>query len=233
MNKTKAKLLVNKTKDDYDLIADHFDQTRSYLPADILAVAKLAVDGDKVLDAGCGNGRLVECFKVKVDYIGIDNSSTLLNISQERYPNHKFLLVDNLDELKFEDDYFDKIYCLAVFHHIPSGEMRINVLRELFRVLKMGGKLYLSVWDLTSRKDYADIVTNAKPSIENGHMDNGDLLVPFNTSSDKVLRYVHQFSEIELKDLIVESGFLVESVSHTRRGTKPGQNNIQFICQKL
>lgn len=232
MNKSQAQLLVNKTKDDYNLIADRFDQTRGYLPADILSVAGLAVDGDKVLDAGCGNGRLSACFASTIEYVGVDNSSALINIAKQKYPSGTFRLIDSLEHLDFADGFFDKVYCLAVFHHIPSANMRMDVLKELSRVLKNGGKLFLTVWDLTDRSDFANLVRQSKSDINADQFDENDLLVPFSSPNGKVWRYVHQFSETELTSLLTKSGFVIDSVSHTHRGKKAGQGNLQFNCRK-
>ncbi len=45
------------------------------------------VDGQKVLDLGCGNGRLLNVLQNKnIDYIGVDNSENLLLNAQNAYP---------------------------------------------------------------------------------------------------------------------------------------------------
>ncbi|PIX02803.1 SAM-dependent methyltransferase, partial [bacterium (Candidatus Gribaldobacteria) CG_4_8_14_3_um_filter_42_11] len=39
-------------------------------------------DGDKVLDVGCGNGRLVKAFEnKKISYLGVDNSEKLIKLA--------------------------------------------------------------------------------------------------------------------------------------------------------
>lgn len=229
MNKTQAQKYIDLTKSAYNNKAKEFDQTRSYLPSDILSLATHAVDGDKILDVGCGNGRLTECFKVNVNYTGIDNSSKLIEIAKTKYPNNHFEVVNDIEILKYPNNCFDKIYCLAMFHHIPTLDTRLRVLKEFSRILRLGGYLYLTVWDLTSKKDYENIIVRSS-KIEG--LENGDLLLPLFSSEQKDMRYVHQFTESELEKLTDDAGYKNIEITHTKRGTKDGQSNIQLICQR-
>jgi len=44
----------------------------------------------KILDLGCGNGRLLNFLKnKKIEYIGVDNSEKLLLEAQKQYPEYK------------------------------------------------------------------------------------------------------------------------------------------------
>ena len=178
---------------------------------------------------GCGNGRLVDCFKANVDYLGIDNSHNILEIAKLKYPNNNFELIENLSTLPYAESYFDKIYCLAVFHHIPTIELRTNVLRELYRVLNKNGMLYLTVWDLTTRKGYENIVER---SAKVDSLEEGDLLLPLFSPDQKDMRYVHQFTESELKDIVTDAKYTNIEMTITKRGLKDGQSNIQLICKK-
>ena len=45
------------------------------------------------------------------------------------------------DKLLFKDESFDIIICKDTFHHFISP---VGVLRELFRILKRGGKIYMN-----------------------------------------------------------------------------------------
>lgn len=54
-------------------------------------------------------------------------------------------LCDNLD-LPFRDECFDAVLSLSVIHHFATAERRIRAIRELARILKVGGKIIISVW---------------------------------------------------------------------------------------
>jgi len=106
-----------------------------------------AKSGLKILDLGCGNGRLLNALKDKeVEYVGVDNSEKLLSEAQKNYPEYKdkFWKADALN-LPFAENEFDMIYSIAVLQHIPSKEYRMKFLKECLRTLKKDGKLVLTV----------------------------------------------------------------------------------------
>ncbi len=147
-----AKYLLEKTRNDYNSIAEDFSRTRWNIWAEFNIFREYVKNGDKVLDAGCGNGRLLELFKDKViDYTGIDISEKLINLARKKYSDNNFIVADTLN-LPFPDNNFDKVFSIAVLHTIPSCGLRQKVLFELRRVLKPSGFLILTVWDVW-RKD--------------------------------------------------------------------------------
>lgn len=85
----------------------------------------------KVLDVGCGQKRLKPYLSKECEYVGIDFSASAdihMDITKERYP--------------FPDATFDFAICNAVLEHVEDEHF---VLREIHRVLKPGGKLYVSI----------------------------------------------------------------------------------------
>jgi len=57
---------------------------------------------------------------------------------------------DNL-ALPFRDDCFDAVMSVAVVHHFATTDRRVAALRELARVLRIGGKLVITVWAMEQR----------------------------------------------------------------------------------
>ena len=83
MEREYAKYILNKTKEDYSLIADDFSRTRSFAWDELKLLVQHITPGDKVLDLGCGNGRLLQIFEDQdIEYIGIDNSEKLIKIAK-------------------------------------------------------------------------------------------------------------------------------------------------------
>ena len=121
MKKDYALYLLEKTRQDYNLIADDFSRTRSSIWLETKALFdKYLSAGERVLDLGCGNGRYYEYFKEKgLDYHGLDNSEKLVEVARKRYKEADFQVGDALN-LPFSDNFFDKVISIAVFHHIPS-----------------------------------------------------------------------------------------------------------------
>jgi len=149
MDKEYAEYLMKKTSQDYNLIANHFSRAREKSWEEFkFLFEKYLKPNDKVLDLGCGNGRFYEfCQDKKVDYFGVDNSKKLIEIAKKRYPQGKFQIADAL-HLPFPSCFFDKVYSLALLHHIPSKNFRIKFFKEVKRVLKPEGLLILTVWNL-------------------------------------------------------------------------------------
>ncbi len=67
----------------------------------------------KVLDVGCGFGRMSDMF---TDYTGIDPSEEMIKLANERYPDKRFLITDNLSgnfDVIFEIMSLSSIGCTA------------------------------------------------------------------------------------------------------------------------
>ncbi|ADI32032.1 class I SAM-dependent methyltransferase [Staphylothermus hellenicus] len=50
-------------------------------------------------------------------------------------------------EYIFLENYFDTIYLLAVLHHIPGKECRIELLKNIKQMLRRNGYLIITVWN--------------------------------------------------------------------------------------
>lgn len=53
--------------------------------------------------------------------------------------------MDNL-ALPFRDESLDAVVSIAVVHHFATTDRRVCALRELARVLRIGGRIIISVW---------------------------------------------------------------------------------------
>ncbi len=60
------------------------------------------------------------------------------------------LLCDNLS-LPFRDSSLDAVLSVAVIHHMATAERRVQALREMSRVLRVGGRVMISVWAMEQR----------------------------------------------------------------------------------
>ncbi|MFH1780862.1 MAG: methyltransferase domain-containing protein [Candidatus Nealsonbacteria bacterium] len=220
MDQDYAQYLLNKGIENYNAIAEDFSSTRRFVWQGLEPLYHYALPEDKVLDLGCGNGRLLQIFKgININYTGVDNSDKLTAIAKKTYPDATFLVADAL-HLPFPQDHFDKVYSIAVLHHIPSQELRLRFLKEAKRVLKPGGLLILTVWDL-KRLDLIFKFTLLK-IFGKSKLDFGDVLVPW---QKKHQRYVHCFTKREMVNLAQQAGFSVKE-----SGTL--KTNFFIIAQK-
>ncbi|MFH1841180.1 MAG: methyltransferase domain-containing protein [Candidatus Nealsonbacteria bacterium] len=230
MDKNHAKFLLEKTRKDYNLISEEFSSTRHSVWPEIYILKKYTEDGDKILDLGCGNGRLLELFQgKKIEYFGVDNSEKLVELAKRKYPEANFQTADAF-ELPFPDNRFDKVYSVAVLHHIPSKELRLKFLDEVSRVLKPGGSLILTAWDLWGRFDYLKTILKfaSRKVFFKSELDLKDIIVPW---QNKVDRYVHCFTKGELRKLIKESKFSLKEIGVLeRKGAK--NKNFYLVAVK-
>ncbi len=95
----------------------------------------------KVLEIGCGQGFNAYCLSKHNDVIGVDISKEDIAISKKRYPNVDFRLM-NIENLQFEDKYFDEVYALDTLEHVDNLD---KVITEVKRVLKNSGKFIVNI----------------------------------------------------------------------------------------
>lgn len=87
-----------------------------------------------ILDLACGAGR--NYFKKYGGVIGIDLSLKPLRIAKEKYD---LVILGSVDELPFPSRVFDYVVSSDFFGHIKN-EDKDKIIREIYRVLKPGGK---------------------------------------------------------------------------------------------
>ncbi len=224
---------MDQTEKDYDILAQDYTRTRSFIPDNIRGLADYVLEGEKVLDSGCASGRFFEVLKdKKIDYFGIDISKELIEIAKKRYPQANFQVTDALN-LPFPDNFFDKVFSISVIHHIPSKELRIRYLKEIERVLKPEGLLVLRVWDFWRRKEGRKLILKyfILKLIGKSKLDFFDVFVSWKNSQKEVIaqRYFHCFTKKSLIGLAKKSGFSLEKL--WQDGKDP-RTNIYIIAKK-
>ncbi len=228
MNKKTVLKILKETELGYDLIADKFSETRSKrFWSDLEFIKNYAKAGDKVLDFGCGNGRLLQLFENKnIEYFGVDVSQKLIDLAGKKHvgPKIHFQKLDSdRFSLPFADNFFNTAYAIAVFHHIPGAKARKELARELWRVIQPGGYVVVSVWNLWRSAFADDLIKNwVKKSMGKSELDWNDFFISFKDNHGKIFqRYHHAFKPSELKKLFSSVGFEVE-----RCETINGRNTI-------
>lgn len=226
--------VIEKVKNDYDDIADEFSATRKSVWSDILFINNYVKDGDRVLDLGCGNGRLLKLLKEKkITYTGIDISEKIIRQAQSEFNENdqtKFL-VGNALELPFDDNEFDVVISVAFFHHIPSNELRLKTLKEVRRVTGNNGVIIMTVWNLWQKKYLKFIMKNIfMKFIGLSNLDFKDALIPWKKGKN-VDRYYHAFTLSELRKLVNGSLLKLVDLGYTIRDKK--RPNLFFIAKKI
>jgi SAM-dependent methyltransferase len=102
--------------------------------------------GATVLDLGVGGGRTAgPLSKIASCYIGLDYSQGMVEACRARYPHLEFRHGDATDLSRFDDRHFDAVVFSANgIDCIRTDEGRAECLREVARVLKLGGVFIVS-----------------------------------------------------------------------------------------
>jgi len=214
---------------EYDAFAKDFADTRTnrvrkWKEIEILkpCIKRL----DRVLDLGCGNARLRDYFETKElasgNYYGMDISTELLKIAQNRYSGDHFFKGDMAKNFPFGDENFDVVSGIAAFHHLLNKDDQLHCLNECMRVLKPGGYLFLTNWKLPQKYFWPNIL---RGRFKNWH-------VPF--GKEKKKRTYRNITEKELKKLCKESGFTIKTLTTVvdERNPKVLRNTV-VLAQKI
>jgi len=221
MNKQTRDKVLEIVKCNYDEIADQYNETRKkhLLPLwnEIVKIASEVKDGQKVLDIGCGNGRLLGAFEnKKIEYLGIDNNEKLIEHAKINYSNNNFQTGDILDLGKISELNFDYVFSIAVIHHVPGKKLQIDALKQLKNKINENGKIIISAWNLWDQKKFRKQVFKYAllKLIKKNKMDFGDILFDWKNSQGQIVsqRYYHAFTRGGLKKIAKKAGLKIEKV---------------------
>jgi len=103
------------------------------------------MDGQKILEAGCGMGRFSEiALSTEAECYSLDYSTAVdaARKNMKKNPNH-CLVQASIYEIPFPKAFFDKIFCFGVLQHTPNVE---KTFKSLEPYLKPGGELVIDVY---------------------------------------------------------------------------------------
>ena len=188
------------------------------------------LDSKNILDAGCGNGRLVTWLRennFQGKYLGVDSSEELLKLAGKNFPNEKFELHDlrefvpGMSRESMSAD-FDAIFCIAVLHHFQSFTDRQKVLQNFHARLCKDGKIFLTTWNFFQPKYWKHFFKNFSRDCE----------VEF---AKKGKRFIHAFTKSEMRKLFKQAGFKnikIFYAKHSQRTNFLKGRNLIVIAQK-
>ena len=225
--------IKSELKKTYNDIASDFSVTRVFPWPELEVFIPYIKPGFKLLDLGCGNGRLLKTLselEFSFDYLGIDFSQGLIEQAKKDWPSHKFAIGD-IEKMDFPAASFDAIFMIASFHHIYGAKNRLALLKKINNWLKPGGYLFMTNWNLWQRKYLKYFFKNIKNKKEFN-----DFFIPYQLTSDKQKqtsdkernwRYYHAFTAGELKSILKKSGFELEP-----KGVYKTKFNLNSLVRK-
>ena len=208
MNSATAQRLIQLNHDFYNRFGDSFSATRQRLQPGVNKILETISVDDSVLDLGCGNGHFLhELIRRghQAPLLGVDFSLPLLRNAEStlgvEFREADLTQLSAISEQLSVTGHWSLITLFATLHHIPSTELRLDILRTVKKLLKPGGRFILSNWQfLNSEKLKARIQPWSRVGLADEDVDVGDYLLDWRSGGEG-LRYAHQFSAEELLGL--------------------------------
>ena len=152
--------------------------------------------GQRILEPGCGSGRLTEYLAKAVGTEGelyaCDLSEEMIKKAKQRnLTDHVTVYCGSVNVVPTVDNYFDKVICFQVFPHFCDRVLSLN---EIARVLKTGGDLWIN--HLLSKNAINELHHNASRVVTSHQI----------PSSDEMLR------------ILTRNGFNVKGIRDSSKG---------------
>lgn len=188
---------------------------------------KLDREKCKILDFGCGTGNIVWYLaREGFDAYGFDGSETAINKAIKRLQEENLkasLSIQDGAAVFYKDDFFDGVIDSGCIVCNTSENIKI-LLKEIYRILKNGGKLYsTALFDVnTTGFGIGEMIEERTFRVSEGPISKGGMK--------------HFFTEDEIIDLWTEAGFSnikIDVVERTDNGKKDKVSYFMVEAQKL
>jgi len=203
-----------RVREAYEAIAESYAVARRDPWPEVLAFADRLPRASTIVDLGCGHGRHIGPLAARGHRVlGLDFSPSLLALgrraaSPQPWADRVRWVLGEATRLPFRDRVARACLCIAVLHHLPSGEDRLRCLAEARRVLRPGGRVLVSVWALDQPRFEGLLRERQSVPVES----RGDVEIPWPLpDGTSVPRYYHLFQAGELERMIIESGLRGET----------------------
>ncbi len=133
--------------DHFNILAPMYERViKAKLPERLVELVNIT-SAERMLDVGGGTGRVSQYFSDQIDQIVIADSS-LQMLAKSQSKNGLYPVNSQSEILPFPDESFDRIIMVDALHHVYD---RSKTARELWRVIKPGGKIVIEEPDIHNR----------------------------------------------------------------------------------
>lgn len=176
-----------------------------YLDAEWNHIRSRVLRKMKVLEVGCGSGRVLrELAPLVSELVGLDHSYAQVEATEKTVKEHKLanvrIIYADATDLPFGESYFDmSISAFNTFGNLSYDKFR--ALKEMRRVTKPRGRILLSVYGENAAEFQKEMYDNV--DAESRVL--GDFTIY--TFPDGLVGAAERFSEKKLRKLFTDSGF--------------------------
>ncbi|KAM3934060.1 putative tRNA methyltransferase 9B [Leptodactylus fuscus] len=165
MEKEASRLERQHVHSVYEKIAPYFNDKRYKAWPKVQEFLLDQEPGSLIADIGCGNGKYLhinsQTYKVGCDYC-------LPLVEAARNRGYEVMACDGL-RLPYRDGCFDAVLSIAVIHHFSTKGRRVQAIKEMTRILKVGGQMMIYVWAMEQNRR---------------KFEKQDILIPWKTESN-------------------------------------------------
>lgn len=190
---------------------------------------------DKILDLGCGTGRLLfplqNSGREKVT--GVDFTGRHVKLIKEKSPDTKVLRGD-WTHIGLKKESFNTVYSLGrSISHESLVERQNALFSEVNRVLEKGGKFIVDIPDRT-RGHYKKLVdTHKEMMTKRGIEKFRKKGLIYDSPDEKNFATRYLYSEKDIENLARENGFKIKSKQTAELNNDYGDRNIYFVLEKI
>lgn len=158
---TKHQHLLDQQKEVWNRFSSGWKKWDNFVKGFLQPIGAAMIDAlhleekDNVLDVATGTGEpglTIAAIVRKGEVMGIDVSEQMLAIAKEkaihRGIENYHVQVADAEELPFKNEEFDGVTCRMGFMFFPDMDLAA---KEMFRVLKPGGRLVIAVWGAAAK----------------------------------------------------------------------------------
>src|SRR3989344_1478211 len=145
----------------YDSIAEQYDRKRSEsfegrqvnrLQVNFIRKELRKISAKKILEAGCGTGRMLLPLAEEFECHGIDPAKNMLEQIKANAKKHSIKVnvkKGDIEKIPYKSNTFDAVFTVHVLMHLPRHD---KAFKEMLRVVKSGGIVIMdfpnheSVW---------------------------------------------------------------------------------------